>query len=100
MAGHPQTTPRGLWAGDMQYGSFTVDSNSSGITIDGKIKLNGQKHIGANSTAFVLDTVAALPSTRVVGGLVIVSNSTGKALAFHQTGTTWQYANVTSVQPS
>lgn len=100
MAGHPQTTPRGLWAGDMQIGTFTLDSNSSGVTVGGKIKLNSQKHISANSTAFVLETIAALPTTRVVGGLAIVSNSTGKALAFHQTGTTWQYADVTSVQPS
>lgn len=101
MAGHPQTTPRGLWAGDMQIGTFTLDSNSSGVTIDGKLKLNGQKHISANSTGFVFDVAAAKPTTRSAAKWAFYTNSTGvNGILINTTGTTWKWANVTTVAPT
>jgi hypothetical protein len=52
----------------------------------------------ANSTAnIIFPVLAAIPETRVVGGIAFVSNSTGQSLVFHSTGTTWVYASKTSV---
>jgi hypothetical protein len=46
----------------------------------------------ANSTCpMIWPVVTAIPTTRTVGGVCFVSNSTGKRLAFHSTGTTWKY---------
>ena len=111
MAGHPQNSPRGLWAkmnldiptgGGIKLHAYSDSSNllsgnSTGLVVAGKVKLNNVQYIGGNSTCYLISRVAAVPSTRNVGGIVMVSNSTGTMLAFHQTGTTWQYLNITSV---
>ena len=107
---HPQNSFRGLFQKknlivggdgaiftDYSSSSALLDANSTGLVVAGKVQLNSQKTLGANSTGFILETRTTLPNTRVVGGLVFVSNSTGKMLAYHSTGTTWKYANKTSV---
>lgn len=79
--------------------SITLTANSTALISSGKVALSGQsgKTLGANSTCFLLATASAIPTTRQVGGLVFVSNSTGKMLAYHSTGTTWKYVDKTSV---
>ncbi len=47
----------------------------------------------------VLEQVTTLPSTRVLNGVRLLVNSTGAALVFHSSGTTWLYASATSVHP-
>ena len=119
---HPQNSPRGLFAKNrIDLGSNQITNASSGLKFNLGLALSGgTDYITANSTATVLPTglalsaqsdyftanstaplifpsTAVLPSTRVVGGLVFVSNSTGKMLAYHSTGTTWKYASATSV---
>jgi len=76
-----------------------ITGTASGNLLTAGIGLSGQaKYFTANSTATaIIPTVAALPSARVVGGVAFVSNSTGKALAYHSTGTTWLYVSGTSV---
>ena len=74
---HPQNSPRGLFA---------------------KKQINlGAQTLSGNSTCFLLSTISALPATRQPGGIVFVSNSTGKRPAFWNTGTTWKYMSGTSV---
>ena len=62
------------------------------------------EYITQNSTGDVilpasltLTRTSILPTVRVSGGIVFVYNSTAAAVAFHSTGTTWKYANITSV---
>jgi hypothetical protein len=101
MAGHPQNSPRGLFvkSGAISLGGQSVTGNSTGMTLAGGLALSGKtKFLTANSTATVIiPTVTTKPAARVVGGLCFVSNSTGKMLAYHSTGTTWKYASATSV---
>lgn len=108
---HPQSSIRGLFQksgfivgadgmifSDYSASSALLDANSTGLVVAGKVRLNNAKYMGANSTGFVLETASALPSTRVVGGMVFIDNSTSKVLAYHSTGTTWLYVSGTSVQ--
>jgi hypothetical protein len=101
MAGHPQNSPRGLFvkASLITVGAQTITASSTGVQITGGLALSGKStYITANSTcAFIIPTRSTLPNTRHVGGLCFVSNSTGKMLAYHSTGTTWKYLNKTSV---
>jgi hypothetical protein len=101
MAGHPQNSPRGLFikATSLQVGTQVISGNTTGLTLAGGLALSGKsKFMTANSTATVIiPTVTTKPAARVVGGLCFVSNSTGKMLAYHSTGTTWKYASATSV---
>ena len=97
---HPQNSPRGLFSKQsLVIGGATIaNPSSTNLQFPGGIALSGQtNYLSANSTAFILPTVSALPATRVVGGFAFISNSTGKALVFHSTGTTWLYASGTSV---
>lgn len=110
MAGHPQSSPRGLWAklnldiptgGGIKLHAYSDSSNllsgnSTGLVVAGKVKLNNSLYIGANSTAYIIGKRTAVPTTRNLGGIVFVSNSTGSMLAINTTGTTWKYLNVTS----
>lgn len=75
----------------------TITGNSTALVLDKGVKISNSQTITANSTAILLPTRSTLPTTRQVGGLVFVSNSTGKMLAYHSTGTTWVYASKTSV---
>ena len=46
----------------------------------------------ANATCpLIFPVLTAIPTKRAVGGICFVSNSTGRRLAFHSTGTTWKY---------
>jgi virulence-associated protein VagC len=76
-----------------------MTQNSTAVVLPTGLALSGKSvYFTANSTATVIvPTVSSLPAARVVGGLVFVSNSTGKSLAFHSTGTTWVYTSKTSV---
>ena len=119
---HPQNSPRGLFAknridvGASQItGTATglkfnlglalsdetdyITQNSTAVVLPTGLALSGQSdYLTANSTAPLLfPTTAALPSTREVGGIAFVSNSTGKMFAYHSTGTTWLYLSGTSV---
>lgn len=113
MALRPQNSAKGNFAKQkivipVGYGvqfedySATADAitaSASGLKFAAGIALSGQtKYLTANSTAtLIIPTVTAIPTARVVGGLAFVSNSTGKMLAYHSTGTTWAYLNKTSV---
>jgi len=101
MAGHPQNSPRGLFAkaGGIDIDDQSVTANSTGITLEAGLALSGKaKYFTANSTAtLIVPTVTAKPAARVVGGLCFVRNSTGKMFAYHSTGTTWAYLSKTSV---
>ena len=91
----------GVYHGAYSDATALIGANSTGLTTPGKLRIGAAQYVGANSTGVLqLTTVAAIPSTRIVGGICIVSNSTSKAIAFHQTGTTWVWASATSVQPS
>ena len=119
---HPQNSPRGLFSKKtIEIDGNTIEGNSTGVQLENGLALSGQSgyiaqsasgvilptglslsaqtdYHTANSTAsWIFPSTAVLPSTRVVGGLVFVSNSTGKALAYHSTGTTWLYMSGTSV---
>lgn len=76
-----------------------MTGTSSGVQLTAGLALSGKtRYFTANSTAeLIVPTVSALPATRVLGGVAFVSNSTGKSLAFHSTGTTWVYTSKTSV---
>ena len=103
----PQNSPRGLFAKEKIY-ITSAGNTSAQLTADtsGNLKLNvglllsGQTSgaLTANSTASLIFPVeSSIPTSRVVGGVCFVSNSTGKMLAYHSTGTTWLYANSTSI---
>ena len=120
---HPQNSPRGLFSKQTVYiGGVKLANPAStnlqlggGLALSGKtayatqnstavimasgLALSGQStYMTANSTAnIIFPVLAAIPATRVVGGIAFVSNSTGKSLVFHSTGTTWVYASKTSV---
>ena len=97
---HPQNSPRGLFAKkQVDIGSQSLTGNNTGLKVEGGLAVsNGSKYLTGNSTAtMIIPTVTALPTARQVGGLAFVSNSTGKMLAYHSTGTTWLYLNKTSV---
>jgi hypothetical protein len=80
------------------YGSSNLlSANSTGLVLAGGVKISNAFQLRANSTCALLPTVTAKPATRQVGGLVFVSNSTGKMLSYHSTGTTWAYLAKTSV---
>lgn len=136
MAGHPQTTPRGLWAGNMivgstgltfsDYSTSTVlldanstallvaggvrvsgqanamlTGNSTGLLVAGQVRVSGQKYVGANTTGFVFSAAATKPTTRSAAKWVFYTNSTGvNGILINTTGTTWKWANVTTVAPT
>ena len=81
--------------------SDTITQDATAVKFSAGIALSGQassRALTQNSTASIIHPVAsAIPTTRVVGGVCFVSNSTGKMLAYHSTGTTWLYCNSTSV---
>lgn len=80
--------------------STYITQNSTAVILPAGLRLSGKTPaFTANSTAtLIIPTVSALPSARIAGGLVFVRNSTGVGrLAFHNTGTTWKYADTTSV---
>ena len=79
--------------------TLAITQNSTAVVLPVGLALSGKaKYFTANSTAtLIIPTVTAIPSARVVGGLVFVSNSTGKMLAYHSTGATWKYLNKTAV---
>jgi hypothetical protein len=98
---HPQNSPRGLFSKQTVYigGVKLANPASTNLQLGGGLALSGQStYLTANSTAnIIFPVLAAIPATRVVGGIAFVSNSTGKSLVFHSTGTTWVYASKTSV---
>jgi hypothetical protein len=94
--------------GNVRFGAgIGVSDQTEYITQDstGNIKApaglglsNQVNYLTANSTAaLIIPRAASLPAVRVPGGIVFVYNSTTAAIAFHTTGTTWKYANITSV---
>ena len=96
-----------LFAAGIALSGETTDvitQNSTGVKLAGGIWLGGETAaadlINQNSTGVILPYASALPSTRERGTFVAIRNSTGSAIGFHTTGTTWKYANVTSVQPT
>lgn len=122
---HAQNTPRGLFAkaAQINVGAQEITANSTallisggvrvsaqanaiitgdtnGIVVAGGVKLSNAKLIRANSTGYILATVAALPATDNAAAITLISNSTGVALGVNSTGTTWKYLLTTSVQPT
>jgi len=70
-----------------------ITQNSTGVKLPTGLALSAQTtYFTANATCPLISPVlTAIPTKRAVGGVCFVSNSTGKRLAFHSTGTTWQY---------
>ena len=122
---HAQNTPRGLFAKAVQIdiGAQNITANSTallisggvrvsaqanaiitgdtnGIVLAGGVKVSNAKLITANSTGFILGTVATKPATDNGAAFTLISNSTGVAMAVNSTGTTWKYLLTTSVQPT
>lgn len=83
-------------------GTNTLDLSvdASGLIVPGQVTLNSSKYISANSTGFIFQHAAAVPSTRSSAKLIQLTDSTGTAFVINQTGTTWAYLNTTSVRPS
>jgi len=80
MAGHPQSSPRGLWAKQQ------INLGPSGLVM------------GANTTGYVVTTRTALPSTQTLAKIAVIENSTGVTrLAVNTTGTTWRYCATTAL---
>lgn len=103
MAGHPQGTIRGLIVkGSIQVGAQALTANSTAVITSGALQIAGKKYVNANSTGFLFSAVAAKPTTRSAGyNWTFVTNSTGvSGIGIRTTGTTWKYANVTSVLPT
>jgi hypothetical protein len=73
--------------------NYITENTTGQITLPSGLALSGKTNmLTANSTCpVILPTRTAIPTTRTVGGVCFVSNSTGKRLAFHSTGTTWKY---------
>lgn len=108
---HPQNSPRGLFvkkaltipaSGGLKFTDYSASNNlltadANGLIVRGGVKISNAKLLTANSTAILIPTVSTKPATRQLGGIAFVSNSTGKMLAYHSTGTTWVYASKTSV---
>ena len=102
MAGHSQSSPRGLWAKNrIDIGSNELTGDSTALVLSAGVKISDARYITADTTGFVLTAESALPGN-VDGGIqfTAISNSTGVALAVNSTGTTWKYLNVTTAQPT
>lgn len=122
---HPQSSPRGLFAkkrldiGSQQltYNSTalvlsggvkvsnkanaTLTGNSTGLIVAGQVRVSNAAYVGANSTGFIFTAKAAKPTTRSSSKWTFITNSTGvNGIAINTTGTTWKFANVTSVLPT
>jgi len=133
---HPQNSPRGLWhknafkvSGDgilfTPYSETTalLDSNSTGLTVAGQVRLGAtyyitanttgvttsatqlrigaSKYIGTNSTGWTFTAAAAKPTTRSAAKIAFLTNGTGvNAVMVNTTGTTWKYLNVTTILPT
>jgi hypothetical protein len=124
---HPQNSPRGRFSkakivsGDqslvgnstgMQLGaglalsarsSYATEDSSGNFLLPAGLALSAKtaKFITQNSTGAIFPTVAAKPSARSSCKIAFLTNTTGKNyLAINTTGATWNYLQVTSVQPT
>lgn len=113
---HPQNSPRGLTtkvrhsvpsAGGVMFEAYSASANlltanSTALLVAGQMRVNGARYVGANSTGYLFTAQAAKPTTRTAGyRWTFIQNSTGVCgIAINTTGTTWKFANVTSVLPS
>lgn len=97
---HPQNSPRGVLSKQrIETGSMALTTNSSGVVFSSGVKISNAAggQLRASATALLLPTRTALPTTREIGGVCFVSSAGKSMLAYHSTGTTWVYANKTSV---
>ena len=118
-----QNSPRGRFSKkEIAVGGLNLTANSTGTKLSGGLALSGKssmmtqnstahklpgsialgaqtnKYLNQDSTGnLVIPTATTLPTYRKLGGMCLVRNSTGIMLAYHSTGTTWKYANKTSV---
>jgi len=86
-------------------GSNTVDlgADANGLTVAGKITLdagNSGLYLSANSTGYIPEAQAEVPSTNTDALVTFMSNSTGNYALINQTAGTWYYLNVTTVAPT
>jgi len=86
-------------------GTNTVDigADANGLTVAGKVTLNSGSsglYLSANSTGYIPEAQAAIPSTESDAIFTFGTNSTGHFVAVNTTGTTWKYLNVTDTQPT
>ncbi len=99
---HPQSSPRGLIAKQrIDTGSSQQTYDSTGLILNGGIKVSDARYITADSTGYVLTAESAIPSA-IEGSnkFTMVANSTGHAMALNTTDTAWKYIQTTSVQPT
>ena len=112
---HPQSSPRGLFAKSIQiptsqgllFGGYSgstnlLQANSTGLRVAGQVRVQDARYVGANTTGYLFTTQAAKPTTRTAGyRWTFIQNSTGVCgIGINTTGTTWKFANVTSVLPT
>lgn len=104
-----QNTPReslALRQLTLQDGSgntVVIGSDANGAAIQGKLTLNSDDsglYLGANTTGYILEAIAEVPSTETAAQIALVTNSTATYLMVNQTGTTWAYLSTTSVAPT
>ena len=99
---HPQSSARGyIAAGKISFGDVEMSDGGTDMEISTGIDLNdGARYIRANSTGYIFEAEAAVPTTDNGVAITLLSNSTGVALLINSTGTTWKYLLTTSVQPT
>lgn len=98
-----QSSPRGLFAKNrIDVGSQQLTYNSTGLLLNGGIKISNKQMITANTTGFVMGNAASALPGNVDNAITwgVISNTTGVCLFVNSTGTTHKYLNVTSVQPT
>lgn len=108
MAGHPQNSPRGLWAAAAlnvgadgikftPYSTTTalLDSDTTGLTVAGGVKVSGQANglIRANSTGVRLAGQARINDARYVGANSTAFTFTAQAAkpTTRTAGFNWSY---------
>jgi hypothetical protein len=97
----PTGSTHGIIFSDYNPTTPLIKGNSTGIVVNGRVKVNNAQTIGANSTGFILSSQTTKPATRTAAKIALITNSTGvTALAVNTTGQTWKYFNVTSVIPT
>ena len=108
---HPQNSPRGLFtkkdfrvgtSGHVYFDSYAttalLTANSTGLLVAGSVRVSGKRYISANSTGFLPQTTATIPSARsLTGRFAFIKTAAGTgAIAVNTTGATWKYLRVTS----
>lgn len=75
-----------------------ISGNTTGIVLNGGIKISNKQHITANSTGFAFGSVATKPSARsATHKWAFMKSAAGTGyIVINTTAATWKYVQVTS----